>query len=139
LLRAVVDVGVIVSGVLTATGPPGRTLDRWRNGEFDLVVSPSLLAELERVLAYDKIRSRIRPDEAEQLVDELRRHAVIVDDPEEIERGVTRDPNDDYLVALARSAGADVLVSGDPHITQVIGLEPPALTPRQLLATLDHA
>jgi uncharacterized protein len=139
VLRAVLDVGVIVSGVLTAGGPPGQILDRWRGGEFDLLVSSALLAELERVLAYDRIRSRITPEEAEELVAELRRHAVVVDDPREVESGLTRDPDDDYLVALARSAGADVLVSGDPHITGVAGLEPPVLTPRQLIEILERA
>ena len=139
MLRAVLDVGVIVSGVLTAGGPPGLILDRWRGGELDLVISPSLLAELERVLAYDKIRRRISAEEAKELAAELRHHAVVVDDPREVEPGLTRDPGDDYLVALARSAGADVLVSGDPHITGVPGLEPPALTPRQLLEILERA
>ena len=139
MLRAVLDVGVIVSGVLTAGGPPGEVLDRWRGGEFDLVVSPSLLAELGGVLAYDRIRSRISVEDAEELVAELRRHAVVVDDPSEVEPGLTLDPGDDYLVALARSARADVLVSGDSHITDVPGLEPPVLTPRQLLEILERA
>jgi hypothetical protein len=36
-----------------------------------------------------------------ELVERLRRNAEIVDDPVEVP-GVTRDPNDDYVVALAR-------------------------------------
>jgi putative PIN family toxin of toxin-antitoxin system len=139
LLRAVLDVGVIVSGVLAGGGPPGQIFDRWRAGEFDLIVSPMLVAELERVLAYDRIRERLGADEADELVAELRRHAVVVDDPAEIERGVTGDPDDDYLVALSRSAGADVLVSGDPHITGARGLEPPVFTPRSFLDLLELA
>jgi putative PIN family toxin of toxin-antitoxin system len=139
VLRAVVDVGVIVSGVLTAEGPPGEILDRWRDGELDLIVSPSLIAELERVLAYDRIRTRVTGEDAEELVAELRRHAVVVDDPAEVEAGLTADPGDDYLVALARSAEADVLVSGDPHITGLRRPEPPVLTPRQLVEVLEGA
>jgi uncharacterized protein len=139
LVRAVLDVGVIVSGALTAGGPPGRILDRWRAGELDIVVSASLLAELERVLAYEKIRRRVAPGEAPELVAELRHHAVVVEDPIEVEAGVTRDPGDDYLVALARSAGADVLVSGDAHVTEAPGLQPPVLTPRELLEILESA
>jgi uncharacterized protein len=138
LLRAVLDVGVIVSGVLAGGGPPGQIFDRWRAGEFDLIVSPMLVAELERVLAYDRIRSRLGADDADELVAELRRHAVVVDDPAEIERGVTGDPDDDYLVALSRSAGADVLVSGDPHITETRGLEPLVFTPRSFLDLLER-
>jgi predicted nucleic acid-binding protein len=70
-------------------------------------------------------------------VAELRHHAVVVEDPGEVEAGLTRDPDDDYLVALARAGGADVLVSGDPHITGIAGLEPPVLTPRELLEILE--
>jgi uncharacterized protein len=139
LVRAVLDVGVIVSGALTAGGPPGRILDRWRTGEFDIVVSPALLAELDRVLGYEKIRRRVALEDAQELVAELRHHAVVAEDPIEVEVGVTRDPDDDYLVALARRAGADVLVSSDPHITEVPGLQPPVLTPRELLEILERA
>jgi putative PIN family toxin of toxin-antitoxin system len=138
LLRAVLDFGVIVSGALTGGGPPGRILDRWRAGELDIVVSPSLLAELDRVLVYERIRRRVPREDAQELVAELRHHAVVVEDPVEVEAGVTRDPGDDYLVALARSAGADVLVSGDAHVTEVSGLEPPVLTPRELLEILER-
>ena len=138
MLRVVLDVGVIVSGALTAGGPPGRILDRWRGGELDIVVSPSLLAGLDRVLAYERIRRRVAREDAQELVAELHHHAVVVEDPVEIEAGVTRDPGDDYLVALARSAGADVLVSGDAHVTEVPGLEPPVLTPRELIEILER-
>ena len=45
--------------------------------------------------------------------------------------GLTADPDDDYLVALAREAGADFLVSGDQHLTGLVDAVPPVLTPRQ--------
>jgi uncharacterized protein len=45
---------------------------------------------------------------------------------------VVRDPRDDYLVALARSAGADAVVTGDRDLLDQAGLEPPAITPRQV-------
>jgi predicted nucleic acid-binding protein len=32
---------------------------------------------------------------------------------------VTEDPDDDYLVALAVAAQADVFVSGDHHLTEL--------------------
>jgi len=38
-----------------------------------------------------------------------------------------------FLVALARAAGADVIVSGDRHLLELADLQPPALSPRQLL------
>jgi hypothetical protein len=45
-----------------------------------------------------------------------------VDDPEHAPP-VSRDPNDDYLIATALHAKADVLVSGDRDLTDL--LDPP--------------
>ena len=37
MLRAVLDVNVLVSAVLSATGAPAQLLRAWRDGEFELV------------------------------------------------------------------------------------------------------
>jgi predicted nucleic acid-binding protein len=52
---------------------------------------------------------------------------------------VTADPDDDYLVALAVAAGADALVSGDVHLTELVDAPVIVLTPRQVLERLEHA
>ncbi len=69
-------------------------------------------------------------DEVEDLVSGLREVGTIVEEGE-IGRIVPEDPKDDYLVALARVASADYLVSGDPHLTSLgdeVGMQ--VLTPR---------
>ena len=49
-VRAVVDTNVLLSGLLSATGPPGKIVDAIRGGRFKLVDSPSVLDELLDVL-----------------------------------------------------------------------------------------
>lgn len=137
-MRAVVDPGVLISGLLVAGGPPGRIIDLWREGAFDLVVSASLLDELVDALNRPRLASRVGRDEVGELLDSLRRSAVVVDDPP-VERGVTPDPDDDYLVSLARASRADVLVSGDRHLTGLVDVEPPVLTPRAFASLLDES
>jgi uncharacterized protein len=137
--RVVFDANVFISALLSPRGAPRELMRRWLDGAFDLVVSPLLLAELERALAYPKISGIVRRDEAEALVEELRRNAELVDDSDAVETGATSDPGDDYVVALARAAGAQAIVSGDAHLTDVSGLEPPALTPRVFLDLLEQA
>ena len=127
--RVVCDVGVIISGLLSAEGPPGRLLDRWRDGVFDLIVSSLWLAELARVLERPKISRYLEPGDAEDLLAAIRLQAEWVDDPP-TQPGLTPDPGDDYLVSLARAAGADYLVSGDAHLTGLKDPEPLVLTPR---------
>jgi predicted nucleic acid-binding protein len=53
--------------------------------------------------------------------------------------GLTSDPGDDYLVALARHAGADAIVSGDRHLLELPEAMPPVLAPRQFLEQLGGA
>ena len=49
-----------------------------------------------------------------------------------------RDPNDDYLVALATARHADAIVTGDPdlHAIDTEKLDIEILTPRQLVDRL---
>ena len=129
MLRAVLDPGVLVAALLSRTGVPARVLDRWLAGDFDLIVSATLLGELDRVLARPKFRAYLTDDEAAVYVAALARQAVVIDDPPAA-GGLTPDPGDDYLVALARAAGADALVSGDSHLAAF------AVTPRAFLEQL---
>lgn len=135
MLRVVADPGVLVSAVLSATGPPAQILDRWRAGEFDLVVSPKLLSELEEVLVRPRFRAYVSEEDARAYVDALASEAVVVADPNEAPR-FARDPDDDYLVALAIAASADVITSGDADLTGIADPPVPVLTPRELLDRL---
>jgi putative PIN family toxin of toxin-antitoxin system len=130
MLRVVCDVGVVVSGLLSAAGPPGRILDRWRDGQFDLVVSPLWLDELVRVLGRPKLARYLSPGEPQEVLGAIRLQADVVADPP-AEPGLTPDPGDDYLVALARAAEADFLISGDAHLLTLVDPRPPVRTPRE--------
>jgi uncharacterized protein len=99
------------------------------------VACPALLAELERVLLRPKFRAYVTPQEVRAYVALLRRLVPLESDPE-VTAGLTPDPGDDYLVALARAAKAHFLVSGDPHLTELKRAHPPVLTPRAFLRRL---
>lgn len=115
-MRVVLDPNVIVSALLS-TGTTAAVLDAWLDRQaYDPVVCPTLLAELEEVLSRPKFASLGR-DVVITLVSRLKTEGVLADDPE-VQPGVTADPDDDYLVALAREVGADCLVSGDPDILE---------------------
>ncbi len=58
-MRAVLDPNVIMSAVLAPAGSPTKVLQGWLDGDFELVVSPLLLAELERAHGYPKLRKRV--------------------------------------------------------------------------------
>lgn len=54
---------------------------------------------------------------------------VEYEDPKEIE-ALLRDPDDDYLVALARMTGAEKIITGDRDLLDHAGLEPQAIDAR---------
>jgi len=113
---------------------PARLLACWLRGEYELIVSPLLLEEVGRVLAYPKIRARIPADDAAELLDLLRRSARLVPDPPQPPRR-SADPADDYLLALAEAAQA-VVVSGDAHLLDLSD-RLPIRTARAFLASLE--
>ena len=130
--RIVLDCNVFVSALLSPNGAPAQILDRWADEDFDLVVSPLLLAELEKVLSRPKFGTSIDKLHVDALLTGVVEDAVLIDDPPR-RAGLTPDPGDDYLVVLAQKADAQCIVSGDTHLTQLAGVDPPVLTPREYL------
>ena len=133
-MRAVVDVNVLLSAVLSARGPSAEILRSTRDGGFELIVSQLLIAELARALAYPKIRKRIPSEKASAYLSWVRDHGILADDPAEPPAMRSPDPDDDYLLALAISRQA-FLVTGDQHL---LGMRAdlPILTPAQFLLEL---
>lgn len=114
-MRAVLDPNVLISAFLSPSGAPASLLVSWLHGEFELIVSPRLLGELERALAYLKLRKRISAEDAGTIVEWLGRAATVAPDPDTAPSVRSADPDDDYLLALAEDRNA-ALVSGDKHL-----------------------
>jgi putative PIN family toxin of toxin-antitoxin system len=132
-VRAVVDVNVLVSGVLSAKGSPAEILRASRDGQFELVVSELLLGELKRTLAYPKLRKRISPEKA-AFTSWVRDHGTVAEDPASPPPVGSRDPDDDYLLALAIDRRA-YLITDDQDLL-VLRSDLPILTPAQFTVQL---
>jgi uncharacterized protein len=132
-VRAVLDPNILIAALLSPSGAPATVIRRWLAGAFELVVSEALLAELERALAYPKLRRRIPAEAATEFVFLLRSAAVLAPDPE-VGPYRSADPGDDYLLALAAHERA-VLVSGDQHLL-VLAEDLPIQTVREFLDRL---
>lgn len=135
-MRAVLDVNVLISAILSPTGTPARLLLAWQSGAFELIVSSTLLDELRRALAYPKLRRLVPVTEAEAFVAWLADAATLAPDPGRPPPVRPPDPGDAYLIALAAARDA-MLVSGDRHL---LGLADalPVRAPTSFLAALDE-
>lgn len=136
-MRAVLDPNVVISGVLSSRGAPADVLRVLAAGEFELIASQALLDELGRALAYPKLRRHISEPDAAELVRWVAGSATVVVDPETDPPVHSRDPDDDYLIALA-SARRAALVTGDKHLLALEG-EIPVFSPRAFLELLAGA
>jgi len=133
-VRVVLDPSVVISGVLSSRGAPADVLRALTVGEFELIVSQALLHELERALAYPKLRRHIDDAAAAELVRWLADSATHAARPATEPPVHSRDPDDDYLIALA-SAHRAALVSGDKHLL-ALEEEMPVFSPRAFIGLL---
>jgi len=133
--RAVLDTNVLISALISPGGPSAALLLELRAGAFELVVSPALLAELREVLARPKFRPYVTAAEVAAYLDLIEHAATMHEDPPASGEKLSADPDDEYLIDLARAAAVDALVSGDSHLLDLRGALP-VTTPAEFLATL---
>lgn len=129
----VIDPNVWVSAVINPFGAPARVVEAVTAGTVVAVVSQHLLDELTAVLIRPKFRRWVSVTGAVAFVECLGGYADVRPDPGPSASRV-RDPNDDYLVSLAETAGA-VIVTGNADLLDA-DLGTPAITPRDLLARI---
>ena len=117
-MRAVVDPNVLISGLLSSVGSSARILAAFAQGEVEIVTSPALVAELERALAYPRLRNRIPAADAAAFVAWLAAGAESHEDPADPPSVRSQDPGDDYLIALAEAHRVP-LASGGKHLLEL--------------------
>jgi putative PIN family toxin of toxin-antitoxin system len=135
--RAVLDPNVLVSALISPDGPSARLLVEHRTGAFELVISPLLLDELGDVLMREKFRRYVATTEIEEYLALLSGEALLFEDSKPSGETLCDDPDDEYLIALSRTAQVDALVSGDSHLLELVDLIP-VLTPREFLESLAN-
>jgi putative PIN family toxin of toxin-antitoxin system len=112
-MRLVIDTNVLVSAFLW-NGTPSRLIDLASDTEIQLFTSGALLDELAEVLHRKKLAKQVQATgfTATQLVNQYRRLAYRVT-ARELPRQISRDPDDDHVIACALAAPAELIVSGD--------------------------
>jgi putative PIN family toxin of toxin-antitoxin system len=141
LKRLVVDASTLVSGVASRPGGgvPWLILLALLDLDFEAVVCPKLIEEFRDALGNRYFQERFDAADLAEIVASVEEAAVKHENPSQVE-ALLRDPDDDYLVALARQAGAEAIVTGDRDLLDHPGLMPPAIDARggcELLGLLD--
>lgn len=123
----VLDTNVIVSGVLTPHGHPGRLFDAVLQGTLRLTIDDRILVEYREVLS--RPRFGIAPERIESLITLFMLQDVIVPEPLNVD---LPDPDDLPFLEAAQRATDGVLVTGDVrHYPKAKQHGIPLLTPAQ--------
>ncbi len=126
-MRVVLDTNVLISHLLPASGTSlaDRIIDAAVSGGFTLLVTDQLLQEVaSRVTRKPYLARRIQPHELARFMTLLTEIAELVHLPNTPHPSVVRDPDDDYLIALAVAGNADILVTGDHDLLAIADLTP---------------
>lgn len=106
-MRAVIDTNVFLAGLLNSHGGAARIIGRFRDGEFDLVISRAVFREYVDVIhVFDNAVSAHKTEELLELVFE---RAVKVEPV--ATGGLCKDRDDEKFLEAALAGQADYLVT----------------------------
>ena len=105
------DTNILVSALISRDGAPGRVLALIKRLGLTLVTSEAQLDELRRVVRQDRLRSRLRPEEAEDLIGNIEAVGEVIRHLPDL--NASPDPDDNTILAAAIAGRADLIVSGD--------------------------
>jgi len=81
---------------------------------FDFYFSSELLQEVNNTLEYSRSIKRINEINLQTYIDFVEESSVIIDSTSVVT--ICRDKKDNFLLALAKDAGADFLITRDPDL-----------------------
>jgi putative PIN family toxin of toxin-antitoxin system len=139
-MRSVLDTNVYLSALISPSGPPGRIVELWLEGRFEVVSSDAIEAEVLDGLEREKIRRYIRrsPDWVRRFLLALRQATLWVE-PAAVDI-IPEDPPDNLILGTAIAGIAGFIVSGNRHLLDLGTYDNiQIVTPRQFLDILDSS
>jgi len=110
-MHVVLDTNVLVAGLLTPHGPPGRVIDLILNGDLTPCFDDRILAEYREVLSRPKFG--LDPDQIEAVLDYIEGEGLhFIAKPLDIS---LPDPDDRAFLEMAVAAEAECLITGNPR------------------------
>jgi uncharacterized protein len=129
-VKVVLDTNVLVSGVFFG-GPPHKILEAWRDGKIQLLLSPSILDEYQKVMR--ELAVQFPGVKVEALIDFIIVHSEIIL-PLSLPPIIQADPSDDKFLECAVAGEAACIVTGDKHLLKLLKFrEISILRPREFV------
>jgi uncharacterized protein len=109
-MKVVLDTNVIVAAF--ATQGLCHAVFELCLDQQDLFLSSDILKEVADVL---KRKLRVPPHVIQETIEYLREHSTVVQ-IEPLTKRISRDQNDDHIIALAVQSAADYIITGDEDL-----------------------
>jgi len=138
-MSVVLDVGQYVSAVIHQGGHPAQILEAWETQQFDLLISPPILADIHRVLHYPRLLKlhRWNSERIDKFIQILTTDTVLTHGQLDVDV-VKEDPDDNKIIACAVEGRADYIVSSDVHLAKLGSYQGiMIIPPRHLLTELE--
>jgi predicted nucleic acid-binding protein len=134
MTRVVFDTNVIVSGLLSPDGPPGRIVEWLRAGTIQAVLDDRVAAEYADVLA--RPRFRLPPAEVAIVLAAIGAAAWRVEVRAEDAGQPLPDPGDAPFLECARAAGVPLVTGNVRHYPKAAAADVRLMTPAQYVEAL---
>ena len=110
-MRAVLDTNILISALITKGTPPDNLYQAWLNGEIEVVMTTTQIAEIRDVLVGPRLKRFMHTDEAVAIVENIDEYALVLTDAPVVD--ISPDPNDKPILAAVIAGKVDLIVSGD--------------------------
>ena len=137
MLRAVIDTNILVSGLIRKQGLPGQVLRHLRDGDFTIIYSVPIMVEVVEVLSRPQFRNKYQvvAEDIMALINLVRLRGDLVSPKRKID--ACRDPKDNHFLEAAIEGNANIIVSGDKDLLDMMDFETiPIVSTAEFLARL---
>ena len=107
----VLDTNIFISAILSASGPPARIYEAWREKRFEIATCTEQIEEIRTASRYPKLRAAVHPYQFGHVINQLKQSQVWTMPIPRLH--TAEDPTDSFLLNLAVVAEAHFLITGD--------------------------
>jgi putative PIN family toxin of toxin-antitoxin system len=135
-VKVVLDTNVFVSAAIQNGASHQIVQKLFLSLSVELIICDAILDELREVLiSRPRLRKWIAVSDAESYLEMLQMRFDFVQNPHHI-IPISRDRNDDFILALARREKANYIVSGDKDLLVLQHLEISIVSPAEFIEIL---
>jgi putative PIN family toxin of toxin-antitoxin system len=114
MIRAVIDINVLISAIISHKGLPYQIWTDWRNELITLIISEGMIIELAGKLILPRFaKYKLTDEDIASALLLLRTQSSLVVVPTEQIDVVTGDPEDDLVLATVKLSNPDYFVTYD--------------------------